>query len=229
MSKDKNRPDPFAAGRDESHAEQDTPAAGGREGAEAAPGTGATPNDELAQIAQERDKLHAQLQRTLADLQNFRKRRAQEMAEARQSGIESVASELLPVLDSFHLATDYDPEAGENPTGSMREGLLMVKGILEGVFQRHGIEEIPAQGERFDPAVHEAVGIDPRPEAEEGRVTVVMQRGYRFDNQRVIRPTRVMVGGAPAAGSAEGPAVQARDTDADGPADPGGRDAGEEG
>ena len=79
---------------------------------------------------------------------------------------------------------------------SMREGLLMVRSLLGGVFERYGVVEIPAVDTPFDPAVHEAVGIDPDPDAEEGLVTKVVQRGYRIDD-KVLRPSRVMVGGAP--------------------------------
>ena len=153
-------------------------------------------DDPLTKLSAERDQLQRQLHRTLADLQNFRKRRVQEMADARRSAIEALASELLPVLDNFHLATDYESGEEGGAAQSVREGLLMVRGLLEGVFERHGVLEINAAGEKFDPAVHEAVGIDPDPDATEGLVTKVVQRGYTIDG-RVLRPTRVMVGGAP--------------------------------
>jgi molecular chaperone GrpE len=152
--------------------------------------------DPIARLQVERDQLHNQLQRTLADLQNFRKRRVQEMGDARRGATEALVGELLPVLDNFHLATDYDADSGGGAANSIREGLLMVRSLLEGVFERHGVVEIPAAGAPFDPAVHEAVGIDPDPDAEEGVVTKIVQRGYTIDG-KVLRPTRVMVGGAP--------------------------------
>lgn len=155
--------------------------------------TSKTPQQKLAE---ERDKLQSQLQRTLADLQNFRKRRAQEMTDVRRAAIEAMAADLLPVLDNFHLATTIGSSTGDEATRSMQEGLEMVRGMLESVFQRYGVEEIPADGTRFDPLVHEAVGIDPDPEAEAGVVTQIIQRGYSIDG-KVIRPTRVMVGGTP--------------------------------
>lgn len=151
--------------------------------------------DPTAALREERDKLERQLQRTLADLQNFRRRRVQEMADARKTAIEGLAAEMLPVLDNFHLATEYGSDTGEAAMSSMREGLLMVRRMLEGVFERHGVTEIPAQGEPFDPKRHEAVGIDPDPDAEKGVITRVLQRGYQIDG-KVIRPARVMVGGS---------------------------------
>jgi len=170
----------------ESPADQDTEAQDDTEASK-------TPQQKLAE---ERDKLQSQLQRTLADLQNFRKRRAQEMTNVRRTAIEAMAADLLPVLDNFHLATTIGSSTGDEATRSMQEGLEMVRGMLESVFERYGVQEIPADGTRFDPLVHEAVGIDPDPEAEEGVVTQIIQRGYSIDG-KVIRPTRVMVGGTP--------------------------------
>ena len=117
---------------------------------------------------------------------------------ARRAATEALVSELLPVLDNFHLATDYDAGAGDAAADSMREGLLMVRSLLESVFERHGVVEIPATGTPFDPAVHEAMGIDPDPDAEDGVVSKVVQRGYTLEG-KVLRPARVMVGGAPQA------------------------------
>lgn len=148
-----------------------------------------------AKLSEERDKLHAQLQRTLADLQNFRKRRAQEMTEVRRTAVEAMTTELLPILDNFHLATTFGTSTGDEAMKSMQDGLEMVRGMLESVLQRNGVEEIPADSARFDPSIHEAVGIDPDPEAEEGVITQILQRGYQIAG-KVIRPTRVMVGGA---------------------------------
>ena len=156
-----------------------------------------------ADLATERDRLQVQLARAMADLQNIRKRHAKEMEEARARALEGFAAELLPVLDNFHLATDIGTQTGAAAVASMREGLGMVRTMLESVFERHGVTEITAEGAKFDPAVHEAVGIDPDPEAPEGTVTKVLLRGYRLGD-RVIRASRVMVGGA---------AVDTTDTD----------------
>ena len=159
------------------------------------PSTSEDSDSPHTKLSEERDKLHAQLQRTLADLQNFRKRRAQEMTEVRRTAVEAMTTEILPVLDNFHLATTFGTATGDEAMKSMQDGLEMVRGMLESVLQRNGVEEIPADNARFDPLVHEAVGIDPDPEAEEGAITQILQRGYQIAG-KVIRPTRVMVGGA---------------------------------
>lgn len=161
--------------------------------------------DPLHKALEERDHYQGQLQRTLADLQNFRKRRAQEMAEARKLAIEAFTTDILPVLDNFHLAIQAGDQDGGGGLDSVREGMRMVQGMLEGVLQRHGVTEIPAEGQDFDPNVHEAVGIDPNPDAEPNKVSQIMLKGYSIEG-KVIRPTRVMVGGSGTA-QAEAPAT----------------------
>ena len=76
----------------------------------------------------------------------------------------------------------------------------MVKSLLQSVLERHGLAEIPAQGETFDPTVHEAVGVDTQCGLEPGVISHVVQQGYSM-GERVIRPAKVMV----AAASQDGP------------------------
>ncbi len=138
-------------------------------------------------------RLENQLQRAMADLANLRKRQARELAEARQRAIEVLVLELLPVLDNFHLAlgaTAAQPAAQD--AGSIVEGLKMVRSMLEGVLERHGLGEIMTEGQTFDPNLHEAVGLDHDSDAAPGTITKVVQRGYRI-HDKVLRPSRVIV------------------------------------
>ncbi len=150
--------------------------------------------DETAALLDERDRLQNQLQRTLADLANFRKRRAQEMQDARKQGLELIVKELLPVLDNFHLALQATQTSGADATQALTQGITMVQGLLEDVLSRHGVKEVPANGQKFDPSFHDALGIDPTSNEEEGMVAQVVQRGYSIGS-KVIRPTKVMVAG----------------------------------
>ncbi len=152
--------------------------------------------DELSRVKQERDKHHDQLQRTLADLQNFRKRRGQEMAEIRMLAVEGLATELLPVLDNFHLATRAANDDNNERDGAraVREGLAMVKAMLEGVLERHGLREIPAAGQAFDHTLHEAVGLCDSTDVQAGHVAKVILTGY-FLGDRVLRHAKVLVAG----------------------------------
>jgi molecular chaperone GrpE len=152
--------------------------------------------DELTKVKQERDKHYEQLQRTLADLQNFRKRRGQEMADIRMLAVKGLIAELLPVLDNFHLATHAatDDNTSADGTNAVREGLVMVKAMLEGVLEHHGLKEIPAAQQTFDPTLHEAVGLSDTTDVEPGQVAKVIQTGY-FLSDKVLRHAKVLVAG----------------------------------
>jgi molecular chaperone GrpE len=157
------------------------------------------PADELAALRDERDRLEDQLRRAMADLANIRKRHSKELDEARARAIEAMAGELLPVLDNFHLALaaheQHETGDTQRETHSIIEGVKMVRSLLEGVLERHGLAEIGSEGEVFDPSRHEAVGVDPDAQLEPGRVSRVLLRGYAFQD-RVLRPTKVHVAGA---------------------------------
>jgi len=152
---------------------------------------------------EQRDRLQDQLKRAMADLQNIRKRHFKEMEDARRRAIEGLTAELLPVLDNFELALaaheQHDQGDARRDAGAMVEGVRMVRSLLQGVLERHGLAEIPAHGERFDPNVHEAVGMDPQADIEAGHVSKVMQHGYTM-SERVIRPAKVLVAGTSQSG-----------------------------
>ena len=161
-------------------------------------------DQELVELRAEREHLDAQLRRAVADLQNFRKRQMREFEELRKRTLEGLVAELLPVLDNFHLALQaHDAQNDEEGNShTMIEGLRMVQTLLQAALERHGMSEIPAADQAFDPTRHEAVGVVPRDDLEEGRVADVVQRGYQIGD-KIIRPARVMVAGRPAAGSGD--------------------------
>ncbi len=155
------------------------------------PAEGAQHDDDATRAAKAED----QLRRAMADLANFQRRRIKEIDETRQRTLEAVTGELLPVLDNFHLALGAT-EQGERQDGfdvqTIVEGMRMVRSMLESVLERHGLSEIRTAGEKFDPALHEAVGVDQESDADPGTVTRVVQRGYRLGD-KILRPSRVMV------------------------------------
>jgi molecular chaperone GrpE len=169
-----------------------------REPAEAAGGTPATGagSDELEQLRSERDQLRDQLQRAVADLHNIRRRHAREADEIRGRAIDALAHDLLPILDNFHLAlAAHEQHSGDSAraeTRSMIQGLRMVRTMLEEVLERHGLVEIEAHGQPFDPNLHEAVGVETHPEFAPGHVARVVQRGYQREG-RIVRPSKVVV------------------------------------
>lgn len=166
------------------------------------PGEGVPPEEaraaarELTELREERARLETQLQRAMADLQNFRKRQSREFEEVRKRTLEGLAAELLPVLDNFHLALEAHEarHAEESDIHTMVEGLRMVQSLLHAALERHGVSEIPAAGLPFDPTRHEAVGVEPRDDVDAGHVAGVVQRGYQIGD-KVVRPSRVVVAG----------------------------------
>ncbi|MEZ5962577.1 MAG: nucleotide exchange factor GrpE [Planctomycetota bacterium] len=167
---------------------------------EQTPATEATPagdNDaELLALRNERDALQDQLKRSLADLANIRRRHLKEMEQVRNAAAEALAAELLPVLDNFNLALEaheqHSAGEGKSEAHALVEGLRMVRSLLEGTLERHGLREIAGHGMPFDPNVHEAVGLDTESRVSPGHVARVLQRGYYF-GEKILRPSRVLV------------------------------------
>jgi molecular chaperone GrpE (heat shock protein) len=102
-----------------------------------------------------------------------------------------LVQELLPVLDNLD-RTIRAAGTGRDP--AMLEGVRLVRHQLEGVLRGYGVERVDAVGQRFDPGVHEAIGVTAV--ADPARHGVVMQQaepGYRFSG-RLLRPAKVSVG-----------------------------------
>ena len=176
-------------------------AAGGADAAAEAP----TPSlAELeAQLSEEKARAQgyfAQWQRAAADYQNLKRRTEQEREEYARLANTALILNLLPAIDDFERAlANVDPVlAGD----SWVEGLRLVYRKLKGALEAAGLAEIPAEGQPFDPNVHEAIGHTAGPA---GVVVQEMRRGYRLGN-RVIRPALVVVGNGEGDGASSGEA-----------------------
>ncbi|WP_018111686.1 nucleotide exchange factor GrpE [Thermus igniterrae] len=124
--------------------------------------------------------------RLLADFDNYRKRMEEELKAREREGVLRALRALLPVLDDLDRALEF---AHANPE-SILQG---VKAVREGFFRilaGMGVEEVPGEGEAFDPRYHEAIGLLP---GEPGKVARVFQRGFRL-GEALVRPARVAVG-----------------------------------
>ena len=146
------------------------------------------------QLAEEREKAQSYLaswQRTAADFQNYKRRVEQERDELSRLSNAALIINLLPLVD------DLDRALGN--VDAQIAGLTWVDGIrliqrkFQALLEMVGAEEIKADGEQFDPNVHEAVMFG---EGEEGKVITVVQKGYKLGG-RVLRPAMVVVGGKP--------------------------------
>lgn len=153
----------------------------------------AAPLSELDLAIEERDGYLDALQRLKAEFDNYRKRTERERQSIATGATREVVRGLLPVMDNLERAVAALGDQGEGIVA----GLEMVRGQLAGLLAGHGVEEIPAAGEAFDPTVHEAIAAVPSPEHGEGTVIEVIEKGYR-QSEHVLRPTRVVIASAPA-------------------------------
>ena len=131
--------------------------------------------------------------RSAADLENFRKRMEREKGEARRYANQSLLEELLPVLDNFHMGLEA---ASADAESMIFRGMEMVKKQLDDFLSGQGVEEVSAEGEMFDPAIHEAVSQEDCEASPEGSVLKVIRRGYRMGD-RLLRPANVVVSRTP--------------------------------
>ncbi|MDQ3933263.1 MAG: nucleotide exchange factor GrpE [Actinomycetota bacterium] len=146
------------------------------------------PQDPLAKAEAERDQYLDLARRTQAEFENYRKRTAQQAAQAGERAKLGLLRELLPVVDNLERAL---ASAAEDE-GPLAQGVQLVLGDLQGVLAREGVDALEPVGERFDPTVHEALSTRPEEGAEAGVVVEVVEKGYRT-RDTVIRPARVVV------------------------------------
>ena len=149
----------------------------------------------LAQ-ADERAKNHwDQYLRSVAELENVRKRAQRDVEQAHRFGLEKLAQELVPVKDSLDLAVE---NAAKVDRTALIAGQEATQRLLTKAFVKLGITELNPLGEPFDANQHEAMMAQASSTAEPGSVLAVVQRGYAL-NGRLLRAARVVV--AKAAGS----------------------------
>jgi molecular chaperone GrpE len=129
--------------------------------------------------------------RSMAELDNLRKRMAREVENARKFGTDRLIAALLPVRDSLE-ASLAAAAGGTLDAGAVLEGDRATLRILSQALADAGITEIDPEGEPFDPARHEAISLVQSETAEPNSVIAVVQKGYLL-HDRVVRPARVVV------------------------------------
>ncbi|WP_031408163.1 nucleotide exchange factor GrpE [Geobacillus vulcani] len=146
-----------------------------------------------AQIAELEAKLSEMEHRYLrlyADFENFRRRTRQEMEAAEKYRAQSLASDLLPVLDNFERALKI--ETDNEQAKSILQGMEMVYRSLVDALKKEGVEAIEAVGKPFDPYLHQAVMQAEAEGYEPNTVVEELQKGYKLKD-RVLRPAMVKV------------------------------------
>jgi len=153
-------------------------------------------SDPLAEAREAARLLADKLQRAEAGFVNETKRIRRQAEQGRKYAIEQVVVDLLPVMDALHSAREG---LGEDALASgMRAGLDLVGKQLGAIFERHGVVEIAALGQPFDPSRHQAILMVENPHFEPQQVCEVLRPGYEL-NGRIVRAAEVMVVKAPTA------------------------------
>jgi molecular chaperone GrpE len=134
------------------------------------------------------------LRRERANFLNYKRRVERERTEDRERARIEVLSELLPLVDDLDRAVAQLPT--ELATHPWAQGVAMGHRRFVQALRQVGLERVGAEGDHFDPAVHEAVAYEERPDTTEQRVLSVLRPGYRA-SRRLLRPAQVVVVGPP--------------------------------
>ena len=133
--------------------------------------------------------------RSVADLENFRRRTVREKDELRTVATSRVLEDIFPVLDNRARAVT----AAKQPKADLKSlvgGVEMVLSQLKSALANHGLKEINPAGQAFDPHQHEAISHEPNPTVKEEHVVNVVRTGYSL-NGRLLRPAAVVVSSGP--------------------------------
>ena len=165
----------------------------------------------LANALRERDEMKDRLLRTLAEMENLRRRTEREAADARTYAVTSFARDMLNVADNIRRALESVPEearaGAEGAFKGLIEGIELTERDLGKTLERHGVKAVEPKGQRFDPNRHQAMFEVPDPGVPNGTVVQVVQNGYVIGD-RTLRPALVGV-------SRGGPRPEAKDKPAD--------------
>jgi molecular chaperone GrpE len=146
--------------------------------------------EQLGKLKAELDKFRDIALRSVADLDNYRKRMAREKDDAIRYANASFLERLIPILDNFELGLQAAKAGGSQ--SAVLDGMTMVFKQLQEFLASCGVETIDAAGEHFDPKLHEAIAQEENSEVEDGVVIRQLRKGYRLKD-RLIRPANVVV------------------------------------
>ncbi|MGQ4274454.1 nucleotide exchange factor GrpE [Terrihabitans sp. B22-R8] len=165
------------------------------EAADAAP----QPAEDIARLEAENSELKDRMLRTLAEMENLRKRTEKEISDARAYAVTAFARDLVSVVDNLDRALSAVPDEADNAAlKSLAEGVELTGREFASVLTKHGVVRVePQPGEKFDPNLHQAMFEVPDPAQPSGSVVQVVQAGFTLSG-RLLRPAMVGVSkGAP--------------------------------
>lgn len=148
----------------------------------------------LAEAEKQAAEYKDQALRTLAEMENLRRRTNRDLENAHKYALEKFAQELLPVLDSLEMGVSAAQDENAD-VAKLREGTELTLKMFESTIDKFGIKSVHPHGEMFNPEQHQAMTMIDSPEHEPNTIIDVMQKGYLL-NERLVRPAMVVVASA---------------------------------
>jgi molecular chaperone GrpE len=132
--------------------------------------------------------------RSLADLENYKKRVKRDIDDAVHRAVQSLLGDFLPVGDNLDRAMSVAPSNPDEMMAPLLKGLDMVRAEFASALGKHGIKAIESVGKPFDPSVHDALQQMDSPDFAPGMVAMEYEKGYRRGD-KLLRAARVIVAG----------------------------------
>lgn len=171
----------------------------------------AVPREAHERVLEELEALRTELAvakehslRMQADFENLRRRALKERQEAHSYGHEKLARDLLATADNLERAIEHAKSSDHGDFENILQGVELVRREFLVALAQHAVKPVDAEGEMFDPNIHEAMAQQESEDAPAGTVLQVLQPGYQL-RDRLLRPARVIVSRKPEAGMAEKP------------------------
>jgi len=160
-----------------------------------------TLEEQFQALEVEKEEFRDKYFRALAEVENTRKRLYKEKVEAQSFAIQNVVVDFLQPFDHFEKALCHAEEASPE-IKNWAVGFQMILQQMKQVLSDHGVESFDAEGQKFDPHIHEAIETQEDDTIDPGLVVEQFLRGYKIGD-RVIRPAKVKVSIAPVNGESE--------------------------
>ncbi len=145
----------------------------------------------IEHLQSENDTMKDKMMRTMAEMENLRRRTQKDVADAKTYAVASFARDLLGVGDNMRRALDSAPENSEDAAlTTLVEGVQMTEREMLNTFEKHGIQKIEPEGHKFDPNFHQAMFEVENATIPNGTVVQVVAAGYVIGT-RVLRPAMV--------------------------------------
>ncbi len=151
----------------------------------------------IEKLAEDLNKKNEECLRAYAEIQNLQRRHQQDLEKTNKYGVEKLAKDLLPIIDTLeksleHVAQEEEKENNKEILSPIKDGLELTVKMFFDMLKKWNLEKINPQGEAFDPNLHEAMSMIVANEYPNGSIVNVIMPGYKL-HDRVLRPAMVVV------------------------------------